>query len=255
MLFMARVLLAQNQYEKAWMLLHELTEREDEATEEMDLIVQEASFLKKHVDLLSDFNVLDPATLSSLEECMGMRSAHKLMASLAQSRKQPWHRLLFTLGIRNIGVEYTVALAAAYPSSTALARAALHDSAALAAINGIGPEGAEALAEWFARPINRALLRVLQALGFNLAEPCDSADNSLTLLNGKTFVLTGTLPTINRGYAEKLIEAAGGKVSGSLSKKTSYLVVGKDAGNIPSKAEQLGIAIVDEVGLLALLGW
>lgn len=254
-LFMARILTSLKEYHKALMLIFDLAESEEEVSDEMNLIILEASLLKSHVCFIIEVSALDPAILISLEEIMGMRSAHKLMASLSQSRNQPWHHLLFTLGIRNIGLEYTVALAAAYPSAAALAKAALHDSTSLAAIQGIGPEGAEALAEWFTHPVNLALLRVLQALGFNLAAPCDTADNSLSLLNGKTFVLTGTLPTINRGYAEKLIESVGGKVSGLLSKKTSYLVVGNDAGNIPSKAEQLGIPILDEAGLLALLGW
>ena len=185
---------------------------------------------------------------------MGERSAEKLMAALEQSRQQPWHRLLFALGIRNIGPVNAKALAAAFPSAAALAQAALHDSQALLATFGIGAEIAEALAEWFGNPTNQSLLQDLQMLGFQLEAPASAAENSAGgLLSGKTFVLTGTLPSLKRSDAQELIEAAGGKVSGSVSKKTSYLVGGSEAGSKLTKAEQLGVAVLDEVGLLALL--
>ena len=146
------------------------------------------------------------------------------------------------------------ALAAGFPSATALAQAALHDAEILLAIYGIGEEIAEALAEWFGNPTNQSLLQHLQVLSFNLEAPACAAENSAGgLLSGKTFVLTGTLPSLKRSDAQELIEAAGGKVSGSVSKKTSYLVAGEEAGSKLTKAEQLGVAVLDEVGLLALL--
>ena len=205
------------------------------------------------VNSLSDIYRLDAATLASLEG-IGERSAEKLVAALEQSRQQPWHRLLFALGIRNIGPVNAKALAAAFPSAAALAQAALHDSQALLATFGIGAEIAEALAEWFGNPTNQSLLQDLQMLGFQLEAPASAAENSAGgLLSGKTFVLTGTLPSLKRSDAQELIEAAGGKVSGSVSKKTSYLVAGSEAGSKLTKAEQLGVAVLDEVGLLALL--
>jgi DNA ligase (NAD+) len=210
------------------------------------------------INNLSALYRLDAATLASLEG-MGKRSAEKLVAALEQSRQQPWHRLLFALGIRNIGPVNAKALAVAFPSAAALSQAALHDPEALLATYGIGAEIAEALAEWFGNSTNQGLLQELQTLGFCLEAPETIAGDASgdrdtpQPLDGKTFVLTGTLPTLKRNQAQELIEAAGGKVSGSVSKKTSYLVAGSDAGSKLSKAEQLGVAILDEPALLELL--
>ena len=124
----------------------------------------------------------------------------------------------------------------------------------LLATYGIGEEIAEALAEWFGNPTNQSLLQDLKVLGFHLETPASTAENPAGgLFSGKTFVLTGTLPSLKRSDAQELIEAAGGKVSGSVSKKTSYVVAGSEAGSKLSKAEELGVAVLDEAGLLALL--
>jgi DNA ligase (NAD+) len=213
---------------------------------------------RRLVNTLSDLYRLDAATLASLEG-MGKRSAEKLVAALEQSRQQPWHRLLFALGIRNIGPVNAKALAAAFRSAAVLAEAALHDPEALLATYGIGAEIAEALAEWFSNATNQGLLQELQTLGFclealeGIGGDASGDGDSPKHLESKTFVLTGTLPTLKRSQAQELIEAAGGKVSGSVSKKTSYMVVGSDAGSKLSKAEQLGVTVLDEAGLLALL--
>jgi DNA ligase (NAD+) len=151
------------------------------------------------------------------------------------------------------------ALASAFPSAATLAQAALHDLEALQATYGIGEEIAEALTEWFSNATNQSLLQELQILGFCLEAPeaiaGDASGDADTPkpLDGKTFVLTGTLPTLKRNQAQELIEAAGGKISGSVSKKTSYLVAGEEAGSKLTKAEQLGVAILDEAALLELL--
>jgi DNA ligase (NAD+) len=212
------------------------------------------------VNKLSDLYRLDEASLASLEG-MGKRSAAKLLQTLEASRQQPWHRLLFALGIRNIGPVNAKGLAAGFPSAVQLAHAALNDPEALLTTYGIGPEIAEALAEWFGNATNQDLLQELQGLGFCLEAPevANSAgdgsnpDDKPKPLAGQTFVLTGTLPTLKRSQAQELIEAAGGKVSGSVSKKTSYLVAGEEAGSKLTKAEQLGVAILDEQGLLNIL--
>lgn len=188
---------------------------------------------------------------------MGKRSAAKLVKALDQSRQQPWHRRLFALGIRNIGPVNAKALAAAFPSADQLAHAALNDADALLATYGIGSEIAEALGEWFSNPTNQALLEELQSLGFCLEVPGgrridEAADVGSALVAGKTFVLTGTLPTLKRSEAQERIEAAGGKVSSSVSKKTNYVVAGSDAGSKLAKAEQLGVTVISEAGLLAL---
>jgi len=151
------------------------------------------------------------------------------------------------------------ALAAAFPSAQTLTEAASQDLDALLAVDGIGEEIARALAEWFSCSTNQTLLEELKRMGFSMetTQPAgDSAEEggSVNLvLAGKTFVLTGTLPTLKRSQAQELIEAAGGKVSGSVSKKTSYLVAGEEAGSKLTKAEQLGVAILTESDLLALL--
>jgi DNA ligase (NAD+) len=210
------------------------------------------------VTTLTDLYGLDAATLASLEG-MGKRSAAKLVTALDQSRQQPWHRLLFALGIRNIGPVNAKALAAAFPSVQKLAEASLEGSEALLAIDGIGKEIAAALAEWFGCTSNQALLEELREMGFSMevAQPSGGSDDQgesvSQRLAGKTFVLTGTLPTLKRSQAQELIEAAGGKVSGSVSKKTSYVVAGEEAGSKLAKAEQLGVAILDEEKLLTLL--
>ena len=210
------------------------------------------------VTTLTDLYGLDAATLASLEG-MGKRSAAKLVTALDQSRQQPWHRLLFALGIRNIGPVNAKALAAALPSVQKLAEASLEGSEALLAIDGIGKEIAAALAEWFGCTSNQALLEELREMGFSMeaAQPSGGSDDQgesvSQRLAGKTFVLTGTLPTLKRSQAQELIEAAGGKVSGSVSKKTSYVVAGEEAGSKLAKAEQLGVAILDEEKLLTLL--
>jgi DNA ligase (NAD+) len=208
------------------------------------------------ISKVSDLYRLEEATLASLEG-MGKRSAAKLVKALDQSRQQPWHRRLFALGIRNIGPVNAKALAAAFPSADQLAHAALNDADALLATYGIGSEIAEALGEWFSNPTNQALLEELQSLGFCLEVPGgrridEAADVGSALVAGKTFVLTGTLPTLKRSEAQERIEAAGGKVSSSVSKKTNYVVAGSDAGSKLAKAEQLGVTVISEAGLLAL---
>jgi len=209
------------------------------------------------VKTLSDLYRLDEVTLASLEG-MGNRSAAKLVQALDASRQQPWPRLLFALGIRNIGSVNAKALAAAFPSVTLLSQAALHEPDALQATYGIGGEIAEALFEWFSNPANQFLLQELEAMEFSIEGPAETSNSignsSAGLLAGKTFVLTGTLPNLKRNEAQDLIEAAGGRVSGSVSKKTSYLVAGSDAGSKLSKAEELGVMVIDEVGLQQLLG-
>ena len=207
------------------------------------------------VHSIADLYRLDAALLSSLER-MGEKSAANLVTALERSKQQPWHRQLYGLGIRHIGEVNAKALAAAYPSSTALAAA---DPEAIAALHGIGPEISASLSQWHSNPANQRLLEDLMAVGLSLeataAEQAAqiSSDGSGGVLQGKTLVLTGTLPTLSRSEAKALIEAAGGKVSGSVSKKTDYLVAGEAAGSKLTKAESLGVQILNEAELLKLL--
>lgn len=205
---------------------------------------------------------LDAALLASLER-MGETSAAKLVAALEASKHQPWHRQLYGLGIHHVGEVNAKALARAFPSAGALEVAALTDEAGegpdpLTAVFGIGPEIAQSLRQWFATPANQLLLEQLGELGFSLAAPEPDGDGdggppAATPLAGLTFVLTGTLPSLSRSAAQALIEAAGGKVSGSVSRKTSYVVAGEEAGGKLTKAQDLGVSVLDEDGLRALL--
>ena len=218
---------------------------------------------------IPDLYRLDAALLASLER-MGETSAAKLVAALEASKQQPWHRQLYGLGIHHVGEVNAKALARAFPSAAALEAAALAGETdeggeageapdPLTAVFGIGPEIAQSLRQWFATPANRVLLEQLGALGFSLAAPpeldgsSDGGAPAATPLAGLSFVLTGTLPSLSRAAAQALIEAAGGKVSGSVSRRTSYVVAGEEAGSKLTKAQSLGVAVLDEDGLRALL--
>ncbi len=212
------------------------------------------------VGSIADLYRLDGALLASLER-MGAKSAENLVAALAASKQQPWHRQLYGLGIHHVGEVNAKALAQAFPCVAELATAAADTPELITAVFGIGEQIAESLQQWFATAANQRLLEQLEALGFSLAateaERAEAAararGNGGAALQGQTFVLTGTLPSMSRSQAQALIEAAGGKVSGSVSKKTSYVVAGAEAGSKLTKAESLGVAVLDEGGLLALL--
>ena len=210
------------------------------------------------VGSIADLYRLDAALLASLER-MGQKSADNLVAALEASKAQPWHRQLYGLGIHHVGEVNAKALAAAFPSAAELATAASETPELITGVYGIGGEIAQSLQQWFATAANQTLLGQLEQMGFSLAlsaqelEAAAQRANSSAALAGQTFVLTGTLPSMSRSQAQALIEAAGGKVSGSVSKKTSYVVAGEEAGSKLSKAESLGVTVLDEAGLKALL--
>jgi len=206
---------------------------------------------------IADLHRLDGALLASLER-MGEKSAANLVAALEASRRQGWHRQLYGLGIHHVGEVNAKALARAFPSAADLATAALESPELITAVFGIGGEIAQSLQQWFATPANQALLAELEGLGFSLAvgeaeRQAAAAPAGERPLEGQTFVLTGTLPGLSRSQAQALIEAAGGKMSGSVSRKTTWLVAGAEAGSKLAKAESLGVAVLDEEGLRALL--
>jgi DNA ligase (NAD+) len=209
---------------------------------------------------IADLYRLDAALLASLER-MGAKSAENLVAALAASKSQPWHRQLYGLGIHHVGEVNAKALAQAFPSAAELATAAADTPELVTAVFGIGEQIAQSLQQWFATPANQRLLEHLEALGFSLvvgaaereAAASQAGSGEATALQGQTFVLTGTLPNLSRSQAQELIEAAGGKVTGSVSRKTSFVVAGAEAGSKLAKAESLGVAVLDEAGLRALL--
>jgi DNA ligase (NAD+) len=207
---------------------------------------------------IADLYGLDGALLASLER-MGSKSAENLVAALTNSKSQPWHRQIYGLGIHHVGEVNAKALARAFPSAAALASAASDSPELITAVFGIGPEIAQSLQQWFATPANQQLLAQLENLGFSLAASGPGltgpglAGGGETPLAGQTFVLTGTLPSLSRGAAQAQIEAAGGRVSASVSKKTTYVVAGEEAGSKLSKAKALGVPILTEADLLTLL--
>jgi len=155
--------------------------------------------------------------------------------------------VLLGLGIRFVGERTAALLAAHFGSVDALMGATEEE---LTQVNEVGPKVAEAVHEFFAEPRNRSLIEALRAAGLTFtAEKRVTSDK----LVDQTFVLTGTLPTLTRETAKEMIEAAGGKVSGSVSKKTSYVVAGEDAGSKLDKAQTLGLTILDEAAFLVLL--
>ena len=206
---------------------------------------------------IADLHRLDRALLASLER-MGEKSAANLVAALEACRHQPWHRQLYGLGIHHVGEVNAKALARTFPSAAELATAAAETPEKITAVFGIGGEIAQSLQQWFATPANQALLAELEGLGFSLAasegeRQAAAAPAGGQPLEGQTFVLTGTLEGLPRSQAQALIEAAGGRVSGSVSRKTTWVVAGAEAGSKLAKAESLGVAVLDEAGLRALL--
>ena len=173
------------------------------------------------------------------------QSATQLVAAIAASRTRPLSLVLFGLGIRHVGKTVAQLLARRFGTMTALAAATL---AEVEAVPGVGPTIAAAVVEFFETPASRTLVERLAAAGLTLAEPrAVAADGPLA---GKAYVLTGTLPTLSRQAATDLIEQAGGRVTGSVSKKTDAVVAGDDAGSKLEKARGLGIEIIDEAELL-----
>jgi DNA ligase (NAD+) len=183
---------------------------------------------------------------------MGQQLAQKLVGAIAASKARPWASVLYGLGIRHVGTVNAKTLAQHFPTVEALAVATPED---IETVHTIGPEIAQSVAQWFHLPANQTLIERLKQAGLQLAstdaeQPAALADSALA---GKTFVLTGTLPTLTRSEATEKIEAAGGKVTSSVSKATDYVVAGEKAGSKLEKAEKLGITVLSETELLRLL--
>jgi DNA ligase (NAD+) len=200
------------------------------------------------VHSLDDIYKLDVATLANLER-MAQKSAQNVIDALNHSKQTTLARFIYGLGIRNVGEATAKDLAAHFGSLQALQDAPLE---ALLEVNDVGPIVAESILQFFSEPHNRQVIASMQSLGVKWPETTGK-QRAEGILSGKTLVLTGTLPNISRDSAQALIEAAGGKVSGSVSKKTDYVVAGAEAGSKLEKAQNLGVMIIDEAGLLTLL--
>ncbi|MDB5824451.1 MAG: ligA [Herminiimonas sp.] len=209
------------------------------------------------VEQLVDRQVISTAAdlyrlgLSSLSELdrMAAKSAGNVLKALEKSKSTTLARFIYALGIRHVGESTAKELARHFGNLDALLEAS---EAQLLEVADIGPVVASSVQSFLADPLNRELIEQLRAAGIHWPEQVNESRPRPLL--GKTFVLTGTLPTLKREDAQERIEAAGGKVAGSVSKKTSYVVAGADAGSKLAKAEELGITLLDEDGLLQILG-
>ncbi len=196
----------------------------------------------------ADLFKLGVAKLAALDR-MADKSAGNLVAAIEAARETTFARFIFSLGIRHVGEATAKDLARHFGKLDALMAA---DEAALLEVNDVGPVVAQSIAHFFAEPHNVEVIEQLRAAGVHWpeSEPVAKAPAPLA---GKTFVLTGTLPTLSREAAKEMLEAAGAKVAGSVSKKTDYVVAGAEAGSKLDKAEALGVPVLDEAGMLALL--
>ena len=204
--------------------------------------------------LLKNKLITDAADLYALRvsdvaqmERMGEKSAQNLIDAIARSKTAGLERLVYALGIRNVGEVAAASLAARFGTLEALQRATVEE---LCAIEDFGVITAECVVNFFSHPQNVELCERLTAAGLLTASTAQPADD---LFAGLTFVLTGTLPTMSRDEAGAMIKAAGGKVSGSVSSKTSFVVAGEAAGSKLTKAQTLGIPIIDEETLVSMI--
>lgn len=199
---------------------------------------------------IADLYFITVEQVASLER-MGQKSATKLIDAIANSKQKPWHRVLYGLGIRHVGSVNAQVLAQRFPSCDSLAAASVTE---IESLHGIGSEIALSINQWFRTPANQSLLKQLQAAGVTLSsQPASTEETSSRSpqqpFQGKTFVLTGKLPTMSRKDAQSFIEKYGGKVTSSVSQKTDYLVVGENPGSKLKKAESLGISRLQETEL------
>jgi DNA ligase (NAD+) len=201
---------------------------------------------KPLIHTIADLYRLKREQLISLER-VGEKTADALLAEIERSKNAGLARVLLGLGIRFVGERTGQLLAQRFGSMKALREASADE---LEAVNEVGPKVAQAIVEFFAIEKNLQLIDDLESLGLKM-----TAEKKVigTALEGLTFVLTGTLPTLTRDEAKEKIEAAGGKVSGSVSKKTDYVVAGDEAGSKLDKAQALGVKVLDEPALLELL--
>jgi DNA ligase (NAD+) len=194
---------------------------------------------------VADIYKLTKENLLSLER-MGEKSAQNILDEIEGSKKLPLERVIYGLGIRFVGERTAQFLAEHFGSMEALQQARVEE---LQNVDEVGPRIAESIAEFFSIPANRKLVERLREAKLTITGEKKQRGTKLT---GKTFVLTGTLPRFTRDEAKKMIEDAGGKVTGSVSKKTDYVVAGSDAGSKLDKARELGVAVIDEAQMEAL---
>jgi DNA ligase (NAD+) len=202
---------------------------------------------KKIVESVADLYDLTAERLGSLER-MGKKSAANVVRNIENSKKNPLPRVLTALGIRFVGERTAVFLAEAFGSMDRIAGASIDE---LQQAEEVGPKVAAAIVDFFAEPRNCELVDRLRAAGLQFTY--ESTRPKGGKFKGMTFVLTGSLPNLSREEATKIIEAAGGKVSSAVSKKTHFVVAGEDAGSKLVKAQELGIRIVNEAEFIEMV--
>ncbi len=203
------------------------------------------------VHSVADLYELTIESFCALER-MGKKSAEKLVDAIAQSKNKPWSRVLYGLGIRHVGSVNAQLLTERFTTVEQLAAATQLE---IGTVHGIGAEISESVSQWFRISANQTLISRLQAASLQFAAVVDKTlvSDRNQKFAGKTFVVTGTLPTLKRDEAKALIQQSGGKVTDSVSAKTDYLVVGEDAGSKLQKAESLGITQLSEAQLLEMV--
>jgi len=198
-----------------------------------------------------DLYTLDLKEWSSLDR-MGEKLATRIMDGLNKSKTRPLNKIIYAFGIRQVGEATAKSLAQKFATLDDLALASVDD---LKSLNDVGPVVAQSIYDWFRAASNQDMLLRFKNLGLSpevVAVQKNAAATDL-IFSGKTFVLTGTLPTLSREKAGELVESLGGKVSGSVSKKTSFVLAGRDAGSKLTKAEELGVAVLSEDDFLAMM--
>ena len=204
------------------------------------------------VHSIADLYQLTPENVASLDR-MGSKSAHNLINAIEESKQQPFSRVLYGLGIRYVGSVTASLLADNFTNIDQLSQASYPS---LNSIYGIGEEIAQSIIDWFSIEDNCHLIAQLKKVGLQLEankSKITTVEPVLSPLLGKTVVITGTLPTLKRNEAKALIEKAGGKVTGSVSQKTDYVLVGESAGSKLIKAQKLGITELSELQFLAMI--
>jgi DNA ligase (NAD+) len=200
------------------------------------------------VKTLPDLYRLGLMALANLDR-MAEKSAQNILVALEKSKQTTLPRFLFGLGIRHVGEATAKEMARHFGNLDAIMDASLDQ---LLEVADVGPVVAQSIRTFFDQPHNREVVEQLRACGVTWTEGAP-AERIAQPLAGKTFVLTGTFPTLKREQAKEMLEAAGAKVAGSVSKKTDYVVAGEDAGSKLDKAKELGVTVLDEAGMLDLL--
>jgi DNA ligase (NAD+) len=195
---------------------------------------------------VADIYKITESDLLTLER-MGKKSAQNVLKEIEASKKLPLERVIFGLGIRFVGERTAQFLSEHFGSMDTLMKASEEE---LQQVNEVGPRIAKSITEFFQEPKNRELVEQLRDAKLTLERHKKQRG---TQLAGKTFVLTGSMARYSRDQAKKLIEDAGGRVSGSVSKKTDYVVAGEDAGSKLDKAKELGVSVIDETAMEELL--